>query len=123
MSLRGIFSALMKCNQIVARSLGIGQGVKILVRLHARERRAHHVAREVATAAHGDDTGVERLLHERADRVRIQVVQLDGLAGGEVRALYVIVADRVRDKRELFRVTRPPGMRRRSMLALPPFWA
>ena len=59
LELAGHLFRLDEVHEVVARGFRIGQGVEILVRLHAGERRTHHVAREVAAAAHGDDAGVE----------------------------------------------------------------
>ena len=92
---------LEEVQQIVARGLCPRQHVEILVRLHTGQRRAHDIAGIVAAAAQGDDTRVERLLDQLAHGILTEVMQLDGLAGGEVRALDAVLADGLCHKGEL----------------------
>ena len=90
-------------HQVVAGGLGPGQDVKVFVRLHAGQGRAHDVAGIVSAAAHGDDAGVQAALHDVVDGIGLQVMQLDGLAGGEVDAAHLVAADRVGGKGQFFR--------------------
>ena len=103
LELAGHLLRLDERRQVVARGLRPRQHVEVLPLLHAGERGAHHIARVVAAAAHRDDAMVERALDDVADRLPRQVVQLDGLAGGEVDAPDAVPADHLRRERQLLR--------------------
>ena len=93
---------LDKMHEILGRSLRPRQHIKVFVRLHARQRRAHDVAREIAAAAHRHNPGLQRAFHDGAHRIAVKIVQLNGLAGGKMRARHVVFANRLGDERQLF---------------------
>ena len=78
--------------QIVAGCLGPGQHVEGLAGLHAGQRAGHDVAGVVAAAAAGDDVAVDGALHQDGNQLGGQVVQLDGLAGGQLQGGDAVLA-------------------------------
>ena len=102
LQLPGHLLRLDEVHQVLTCGLCPGQHVKIFTLLHAGEGRAHHVPGEVSAAAHGDDARVQGLFHNGADGVLLQVVELDGLAGGEVGPGHVILPDGLGGERQLF---------------------
>ncbi len=64
--------------------LGIGIHVEELSGIHSGKRSGRHVAGIVPASALGDDTMVQRLVHDLCYLAAGQVMELDGLAGGGV---------------------------------------
>ena len=83
--------------------LCIRQNVEIFALLHAAERCAHGVAREIAAAAHGDNADIQSAFHDVAGRFCIHIVQLNGLTRGKVRARHIVLADGFGNVCELLR--------------------
>ena len=108
LQLAGHLLRLDKVHGIVARRLGVGQHVEIFARFHAGQGGAHGIAGEVAAAAHGDDAVVQGLLHNGVQGLGQQIVELDGLAGGEVGPGDGIGADGLGHKGQLVPGD-PPG--------------
>ena len=75
---------LDEVHQVLTCGLCPGQHVEVLPFLYAGQGRAGHVPGEVSAAAHGDNAAVQGALHDGTHRLRRQVVELDGLAGGEM---------------------------------------
>lgn len=73
--------------------LCIRQNVEIFALLHAAERCAHGVAREITAAAHCDNADIQSAFHDIAGRFCVHIVQLNGLTRGKVCARHIVLAD------------------------------
>ena len=102
LQLPGHLLRLDEVHEVVPGGLGPGQNVEILALLHAGEGRAHHVPGEVSAAAHGDDARVQGFFHDVADIVLLQIVELNGLAGGEMGPGHGMLPDGPGGERQLF---------------------
>ena len=85
-------------HQILCRCLRIWAHIKVLALLHAGKRGYHHISRKISAASAGDDAMIQCCHGKLADRVRIQVMQLNGLTGGEMYLVDVVLTDAVDNK-------------------------
>ena len=76
--------------QVFGYCLGVGHNVKRLPRLHTAERAGHHVPGIVAAAALGENGAVNCRFHDFGHLACRQVVELDGLAGGQFYPVYLL---------------------------------
>ena len=77
--------------QIVAGGLRPGHHVEGFPGLHTGQGAGHHVAGVVTAAAAGDDVAAHGLFHQYGQQLGGQVVQLDGLAGGQLQGRNVVL--------------------------------
>ena len=76
--------------QIFGHRLGVGNHVEGLAGLDAAEGAGHHVPGVVAAAPLGVDLTAHRLGHEGGHLIGRQVVELDGLAGGQLHPAHLL---------------------------------
>ncbi len=86
---------LNEAKQIVRYGFSVRQYVKILAFFHTGQRGYHDIPGEISAAAPRDDPGVKSLLHDTADCLCIQVMELYGLARRKMRLLHTELGYRV----------------------------
>ena len=103
LQLPGHFLRLDEGHQIIPGGLRPGQDVKIFLLLHPGEGGAHDIPGKVPAAAYGDNPRIQGVRHDGAGGGAVQVVELDGLAGGEMHTAYLVLADGPGDESQFFR--------------------
>ncbi len=80
----GHLRSVNEVHEELRRGFGPGQHIKGFPGVHSGEGRTHDVAGIVSTAAIADNVHIQGVVHDGIYLFRHQVMQLHGLAGGEV---------------------------------------
>ena len=109
LELAGHFPLTDEGHEVLAGGLGPGEDVEVLALFHAGEGGDHGISGKIAAAAPGDDAHVQGLFHDGEEGVGLEVVELDGLAGGEVELVHPVLPDAVGHEGQLFLIQPTAG--------------
>ncbi len=102
LQLTGHVNVVQQAEQVVRGHLGIGNHIEALAGQHTGQGRRHHVAGVVSAAAPADDARVQRLCRHIQNLAAGQMMQLDGLAGGQLEQVEVQPLGGFHHKGQLF---------------------
>ncbi len=115
----GHLRSVNEVHEELRRGFGPGQHIKGFPGVHSGEGRTHDVAGIVSTAAIADNVHIQGVVHDGIYLFRHQVMQLHGLAGGEVHQGHLLFIQGADQEIQLvFRQTAG-----RSMWRWPSRWA
>ena len=97
--LAGHLLGLDEVHEIGAGRFRPGQHIKILPLLYTGQGRAGDIAGEISAAAHGDNPMVQCFLHHITHGVLIQIMELNGLASGQMDPGHGVANQHIRNER------------------------